>query len=58
MVLLHHHLEAVAQIGLEAHRMVVAGMEEDEKPFPHMGSPSQKDCHSSIHQQHLNFLVH
>jgi imidazoleglycerol phosphate synthase glutamine amidotransferase subunit HisH len=40
MVLLHHHLEAVAQIGLEAQKMVVVEMEEDEKPFPHMGSPS------------------
>jgi hypothetical protein len=58
MVLLHHHLEAVAQIGLEAQNMVVVEMEEDEKPFPHMGSPSRKDCHSSIHQQRLNFLVH
>jgi hypothetical protein len=35
MVLLHHHLEAVAQIVLEAQKMVE--MEEDEKPFPHMG---------------------
>jgi hypothetical protein len=38
MVLLHHHLEAVAQIDSEAQKMVVAGMEEDEKSFPHMGS--------------------
>jgi hypothetical protein len=58
MVLLHHHLEIVAQIGLEAQKMVVVETEEDEKPFPHMGSSSQKDCHSSIHQQCLNFLVH
>jgi hypothetical protein len=58
MVLLHHHIEAVAQTDSEARKMVVAGMEEDEKPFPHMGSPSQKDRHSSIHQQRLNFLVH
>jgi hypothetical protein len=36
-VLLHHHLEAVAQIDLEAQKMVVVEMEEDEKPFPHMG---------------------
>jgi hypothetical protein len=58
MVLLHHHLEAVAQIGLKAQKMVEVEMEEDEKPFPHMGSPRQKDYHSSIHQQCLNFLVH
>jgi hypothetical protein len=33
----HHHLEVVAQIDLEAQKMVVVEMEEDEKPFPHMG---------------------
>jgi hypothetical protein len=32
MVLLHHHLEAVAQIDSEAQKMVVLEMEEDEKP--------------------------
>jgi hypothetical protein len=37
MVLLHHHLEEVAQIDLEAQKMVEVEMEEDEKPFPHMG---------------------
>jgi hypothetical protein len=58
MVLLHHHLEAVAQTDSEAQKMVVVVMEEDEKPFRHMGSPSQRDSHSSIHQQRLNFLVH
>jgi hypothetical protein len=57
MVLLHH-LEEVAQIDLEAQKMVEVEMEEDEKPFPHMGYPSQKDYHGSIHQQCLNFLVH
>jgi hypothetical protein len=57
MVLLHH-LEEVAQIDLEAQKMVEVEMEEDEKPFPHMGYPSQKDYHGSIHQQRLNFLVH
>jgi hypothetical protein len=41
MVLLHHHLEAVAQIDLEAQKVVAVEMEEDEKPFPHMGSPSK-----------------
>jgi hypothetical protein len=58
MVLLLHHLETVAQIGLEAQRVVVAEMEDSETTFPHMGSPIQRDCHSSIHQQRLNFLVH
>jgi hypothetical protein len=36
MVLLHHHLEAVAQIDSEAQKMVVAGMEDSETAFPHM----------------------
>jgi hypothetical protein len=37
MVLLRHHLEEVAQIVLEAQKMVEVEMEEDEKSFPHMG---------------------
>jgi hypothetical protein len=36
MVLLHHHLEAVAQTDSEAQRMVVVGMEESKTTFPHM----------------------
>jgi hypothetical protein len=36
MVLLHHHLEAVAQIDLEAQKMVVVEMKGGEKSFPHM----------------------
>jgi hypothetical protein len=35
-VLLHHHLEVVAKIGLEAQKMVVVEMEEGEKSFPHI----------------------
>jgi hypothetical protein len=58
MVLLLHHLETVAQTDSEAQRVVVAEMEDSETTFPHMGLPSQRDCHSSIHQQRLNFLVH
>jgi hypothetical protein len=37
MVLLHHHLEVVAQIDLKAQKVVVVEMEEDGKSFPHMG---------------------
>jgi hypothetical protein len=58
MVLLHHHLEVVAQTDSEAQKVVVVETEEDEKPFPHMGSPSQKDYDSSIHQRRLNFFMH
>jgi hypothetical protein len=58
MVLLLHHLETVAQTGSEAQKVVVAGMEDSETTFSHMGLPSQRDSHSSIHQQRLNFLVH
>jgi hypothetical protein len=36
MVLLHHHLEVVAQIDLEAQKMVEVEIEEGEKTFPHM----------------------
>jgi hypothetical protein len=36
MVLLLHYLETVSQIGLEAQKMVVAGMEDSEMAFPHM----------------------
>jgi hypothetical protein len=36
MVLLLHHLETVEQTGLEAQKVVVAGMEDSETTFPHM----------------------
>jgi hypothetical protein len=36
MVLLHHHLEAVAQTDSEAQRMVVVEMEDSEMAFPHI----------------------
>jgi hypothetical protein len=58
MVLLHHHLEAVAQTDSEAQKMVVVGIEEIETAFPHMDCLSQIGYHSSIHLQHLNFLAH
>jgi hypothetical protein len=36
MVLLHYHLEVVAQIDLEAQKMVEVEMEDSETSFPHM----------------------
>jgi hypothetical protein len=40
VVLLHHHLEVVVQIDLEAQKMVEVEMEEGEKSFFHMDLPS------------------